>query len=131
MHSSIAVGGSLPALVVTVAGWGLLFATAAVITQRRLGTRWAYRGWAIMTTVIAGLAAIAFDRSFPSSDGRIAGTLFTLAAFVGIPAGAAVLAAARTARLNPKQTWLRQMAWSFLAFVAALPVALAVAVILI
>jgi hypothetical protein len=128
VHNSIAVGVSLPALGITLLGWGLLFATAAVITQRRLGAPWAYWGWAVTTTLIAGLAAIAFDHSFPNSEGRIAGTLFTFAALAGIPAGAAVLAAVQTARLNPEQTWLRQIAWSFLAFVASLPVALVLAI---
>ena len=114
-------GASLVAILVWISGWGLVFAGAATALERRWNSRAVWNGWVafVMLATIAG--AYAFHRSLPGA-GSIAGSLYSIAAFIGIPSAAAAWAAIR-ARRSENTRWIRQVILGFIAFILALPVA--------
>lgn len=120
------VGASLAAFVASVSGWGLLLAGATSALERGRGARSVWVAWFVFVVIAVIAGAVAFQRSFPE-EGSVGGSLYTLGAFVGIPSAAAAWAVIRAARGDTKRGWTRQVAFGFIAFVLALPVAVILA----
>ena len=123
---AVGIGGSLVALALYVVGWGAVLSAGAVALERKRGARWVWSAWLALVASTTAVGTIGSQRYFPGA-GSVRWSLYVLTMFVGVPTGAMTLAATRAGRSEVKPTWMRQLAYAFVAFAVAVPVAVLLA----
>jgi hypothetical protein len=118
------VGASLAVLALTLAAWGMIISGAAVVIERAAGPRWLWRACLLFVVLVTGAGTIAFHRSFPGGAGTVTGTLYMLGVLVGLPSAAVAFVSSREGRRPDRSSWGRQLVWSYVAYLMALPPAL-------